>query len=648
MADRKSHKKAVAPGRKSASNAKEDLRPGWIRVESRSKPGAFFYAHPLTKRTQVERPVVLQGPLPGPSILDVETESQREIQVAMAEDRRRAEQEARRQAAEEAAATEAARVEEVRQARVAKKALERAVVAEEVEGAAEREEEPVTKEELEKWRLMEERREREEAERERERKEADARKAQEEERRRDEERRQRKDNHRKLRENTLEMERKEAQYEEALAAMRRRSEEEARSKVREELLNPTSTPGAMSSKSQPPHASASRAQPAERVGERAPSQVQATCAQAPYLGSLFPLGSSTGDANAKRQRIPEPTDLVSGHCFDVFKMGVSIGRHMLSGVKQSWIFGRAPPDQVDIPMNHDTISRKHATVTRQGMFMFLSDLGSAHGTIVDGQRLQKLVPVRLCRGANISFGGSTRIYVYREPALMLDPSGRLHPPASGAQNAPPPLDSPRASPHRDLLGVVPPAPQPPVPALNSESVAAKEVAAPAGDEGHAPESDVHQGLSEPTAATKKSAERSQKRTKRDSTSGGRSGKGSRIREKKNPKLARKKGASTSKAKKGTRSKSKKKTSTKHVKKKERKDKKKAKKRSSSSSPASSSTASRPPKAKAPKRKRGKKRSASSSSSPPAASSPSSSADSSGGAARAERRRAAAALAAAMG
>ncbi|CAK9091911.1 unnamed protein product [Durusdinium trenchii] len=30
---------------------------GWIRVESRSKPGTFYYAHPATKRTQMERPV---------------------------------------------------------------------------------------------------------------------------------------------------------------------------------------------------------------------------------------------------------------------------------------------------------------------------------------------------------------------------------------------------------------------------------------------------------------------------------------------------------------------------------------------------------------------------------------------------------------
>jgi len=35
----------------------EALPLGWVRLESRSKPGAFYYAHPATQRTQVDRPV---------------------------------------------------------------------------------------------------------------------------------------------------------------------------------------------------------------------------------------------------------------------------------------------------------------------------------------------------------------------------------------------------------------------------------------------------------------------------------------------------------------------------------------------------------------------------------------------------------------
>ena len=33
------------------------MSQGWIRVESRSKPGTYYYAHPATKKTQMERPV---------------------------------------------------------------------------------------------------------------------------------------------------------------------------------------------------------------------------------------------------------------------------------------------------------------------------------------------------------------------------------------------------------------------------------------------------------------------------------------------------------------------------------------------------------------------------------------------------------------
>eukprot|EP00929_Paragymnodinium_shiwhaense_P051034 TRINITY_DN2568_c0_g1_i1.p1 TRINITY_DN2568_c0_g1~~TRINITY_DN2568_c0_g1_i1.p1 ORF type:complete len:910 (+),score=242.11 TRINITY_DN2568_c0_g1_i1:200-2929(+) len=39
-----------------AASADEILPPGWFKCASRSKPGCFYYAHPATKRTQVEPP----------------------------------------------------------------------------------------------------------------------------------------------------------------------------------------------------------------------------------------------------------------------------------------------------------------------------------------------------------------------------------------------------------------------------------------------------------------------------------------------------------------------------------------------------------------------------------------------------------------
>lgn len=41
---------------KSASQSK-GLPPGWVRVKSKTKPGAYYYAHPATNRTQSELPM---------------------------------------------------------------------------------------------------------------------------------------------------------------------------------------------------------------------------------------------------------------------------------------------------------------------------------------------------------------------------------------------------------------------------------------------------------------------------------------------------------------------------------------------------------------------------------------------------------------
>merc|ERR550537_1561224 len=111
------------------------------------------------------------------------------------------------------------------------------------------------------------------------------------------------------------------------------------------------------------------------------------------------------------------------------KSGVRVDRHSLGGAKQAWCLGRSP-EQADIVMNHDSVSRRHALVHRLGMFLFVSDLASAHGTFVDGQRLEKNSPVRLSAGANIRFGCSTRIFVYREPPLHYDGGGKLQSPAA--------------------------------------------------------------------------------------------------------------------------------------------------------------------------------------------------------------------------
>uniref|UniRef100_A0A7S4V2F6 FHA domain-containing protein n=1 Tax=Alexandrium monilatum TaxID=311494 RepID=A0A7S4V2F6_9DINO len=120
-------------------------------------------------------------------------------------------------------------------------------------------------------------------------------------------------------------------------------------------------------------------------------------------------------------RIPEPPDQVTEPCIEVVKDGQRMERLRLGGTKDSWTFGRAA-EQVDFPMQHSSLSRQHASLTSRDGQMFITDLGSVHGTFVDGRKLAAKVPVRLFSGANIRFGASTRHYIYREPMAAVVPS----------------------------------------------------------------------------------------------------------------------------------------------------------------------------------------------------------------------------------
>lgn len=128
------------------------------------------------------------------------------------------------------------------------------------------------------------------------------------------------------------------------------------------------------------------------------------------------------EAKAKRQRLvadgseklpPLPT-LVQQACLDVLKDGAWVDRHELAPDKQRWTLGRGT-DQVDFPMNHNSISRQHAALTRGAAGTFILDLNSSHGVQVNGQKIAKNVSVNLKNGARIKFGSSSRLYVYHEP-----------------------------------------------------------------------------------------------------------------------------------------------------------------------------------------------------------------------------------------
>ena len=68
--------------------------------------------------------------------------------------------------------------------------------------------------------------------------------------------------------------------------------------------------------------------------------------------------------------------------------------------------GRYPAQDVALP--HDpAVSGRHARLTRQGQALYLEDMGSNHGTFVDGRRIEgrvELPPGAVFRIGNSWFG----------------------------------------------------------------------------------------------------------------------------------------------------------------------------------------------------------------------------------------------------
>eukprot|EP00302_Diacronema_sp_CCMP2436_P024517 CAMPEP_0179919170 /NCGR_PEP_ID=MMETSP0983-20121128/3771_1 /TAXON_ID=483367 /ORGANISM="non described non described, Strain CCMP 2436" /LENGTH=496 /DNA_ID=CAMNT_0021822049 /DNA_START=38 /DNA_END=1526 /DNA_ORIENTATION=+ len=89
----------------------------------------------------------------------------------------------------------------------------------------------------------------------------------------------------------------------------------------------------------------------------------------------------------------------------------------LSTKRESYFVGRQS-DAVDIVLEHESISRRHAefTVTRVGVL--ITDLNAAHGTFLKGSRLKSHVPTTLEDGAEIRFAGSSRRFRFRSPASV--------------------------------------------------------------------------------------------------------------------------------------------------------------------------------------------------------------------------------------
>ena len=114
------------------------------------------------------------------------------------------------------------------------------------------------------------------------------------------------------------------------------------------------------------------------------------------------------DASPPRQAAPPSTSLPT---LDVLKDGARIGTLVLEVATpaEAAVFGRLP--SCSVVLDHLSISRQHAKITMDASgALFVTDLGSAHGTCVDGAWLRAQVPRRLAVGTAVRFGASSREY----------------------------------------------------------------------------------------------------------------------------------------------------------------------------------------------------------------------------------------------
>lgn len=150
---------------------------------------------------------------------------------------------------------------------------------------------------------------------------------------------------------------------------------------------------------------------AEREKEERAKAAAAEAASA----AATPVASAFDQSSEPFVKIKEPKDKIVEPCFDGMKGDERVERFVLdASQKTDWIVGRQM-SLCDFTVSHDSCSRKHAQVQLWNGQVLITDLGTTHGTTVDGRLLPKNVPIRLTSGANVKFGASTRIYIFRMP-----------------------------------------------------------------------------------------------------------------------------------------------------------------------------------------------------------------------------------------
>ena len=104
-----------------------------------------------------------------------------------------------------------------------------------------------------------------------------------------------------------------------------------------------------------------------------------------------------------------------------------------------YLFGRAPA--ADFQLEHPSISRVHfALVHHRDGGIYVIDLGSGHGTLINGRRLEKNKPTKLEENAKLVAGASQRTYTLRRASS----ANQLRPAEQAQRQAVVPADRKRA------------------------------------------------------------------------------------------------------------------------------------------------------------------------------------------------------------
>lgn len=117
------------------------------------------------------------------------------------------------------------------------------------------------------------------------------------------------------------------------------------------------------------------------------------------------------DAAAQDSRQPLHEQPDSAVVLDIARDGREAGQLRLSlAPNQRCVFGRHP-GSCDVVLEHLSISRQHAHLAMDlSRHCFITDMGSGHGTNVDGLWLRAKAPKGLQVGSVIKFGASSRSY----------------------------------------------------------------------------------------------------------------------------------------------------------------------------------------------------------------------------------------------